>query len=39
MKWVKSRRIQIAGRVAGLEEARNMYRVLVREISSRVVTG
>jgi hypothetical protein len=38
MKRVKSRRIEIAGRVAGLGGARNAYRILVRETSFRAAT-
>jgi hypothetical protein len=38
MKRVKSRRIEIAGRVAGLRGARNAYRILVRETSSKAAT-
>jgi hypothetical protein len=38
MKRVKSRRIGIAGPIAGLGGARNAYRILVREKSSRAAT-
>jgi hypothetical protein len=38
MKRVKSRRIEIDGRVAGLRGTRNAYRILVRETFSRADT-
>ena len=38
MKRLKSSRIEIAVRVAGLAGARNAYRILVRDTSSRAAT-
>jgi hypothetical protein len=37
-KLMKSRRIELDGRVAGLGESRNAYRILVRETFSRAAT-